>query len=140
MPCHHTQHVQNVGPNLFTHNEKSAYVIPHGTANAVTSCTLHSMCMQASQPPLSLHGMPEITYDLPFDPAVRRHLANTDAQSDWRELSEHYFVCKDDDFSVLRAIKIINENFGKCTMMYTRSTWNGIDCCNNPMHSLLVAT
>ena len=49
-------------------------------------------------------------------------------------------VCKDDDFSVFRATKFINENFGKCTRMYTRSSWNGIDCCNNPMSSILVAT
>ena len=36
MPHHHVQHVQNVGPNLFTHNENSM--------------------------PLCKHGMPEITY------------------------------------------------------------------------------
>ena len=49
-------------------------------------------------------------------------------------------VCKDDDFSVFRATKYMNENFGKCTRMYTRSTQNGIDCCNNPTSSLFVAT
>ena len=49
-------------------------------------------------------------------------------------------VCKDDDFSVFRATKFINENFGKCTRMYTRSTQNGIDCCNNRTSSILVAT
>ena len=49
-------------------------------------------------------------------------------------------VCKNDDFSAFRATKFINENFGKCTRMYTRSTQNGIDCGNNPKSSLLVAT
>ena len=49
-------------------------------------------------------------------------------------------VCKDDDFSTLRTAKFMNENFGECTRMYTRSTQNGNDCCNNPTSSLLVAT
>ena len=35
MPRHHTQHMQNVGPNLFVHNENSAYIMPHVTAHAV---------------------------------------------------------------------------------------------------------
>ena len=52
MPCHHAQHTRNVGPNLFTHNENIAYVMPRGTAHAVTSCTTsHSMHMQTSRPP-----------------------------------------------------------------------------------------
>ena len=38
MPHHHVQHVQNMGPNLFAHNENIAYVMPCGTACAVTSC------------------------------------------------------------------------------------------------------
>ena len=41
-------------------------------------------------------------------------------------------VCKDDDFSVLTAVKFINENIDKCTMMYRVATRNGIDCCNKP--------
>ena len=49
-------------------------------------------------------------------------------------------VSKDDDFPALRTTKFMNENFVKCTRMYTRSTRNGIDCCNNPTSSLLVAT
>ena len=40
-------------------------------------------------------------------------------------------VCKDDDFSAFRTTKFMNENFVKCTRMYTRSMQNGIDCCNN---------
>ena len=35
------QHAQNVGPNLFTHIENSAYVMPHVTACAVMSCMHH---------------------------------------------------------------------------------------------------
>ena len=46
MSRHHVQHVQTVGPNLFVHNENSAYIMPCVTAHAVTSCT-H---MQASHP------------------------------------------------------------------------------------------
>ena len=39
MPRQHMQYAQNVGPILFTHNENSAYVMPHVTAHAVMSCT-----------------------------------------------------------------------------------------------------
>ena len=38
MPRHHVQHVRNVGTNLFARNENIAYVMPCGTAHAVTSC------------------------------------------------------------------------------------------------------
>ena len=38
MPRHHVQHAQNVGPNLFAHNENIAHVMPHVTARAVMSC------------------------------------------------------------------------------------------------------
>ena len=34
-------------------------------------------------------------------------------------------VCKDDDFSAFGTTKFMNENFVKCTRMYTRSTRNG---------------
>ena len=39
MPHHHAQHAQNMGPNLFMHNENSAYIMPRVTTHAVTSCT-----------------------------------------------------------------------------------------------------
>ena len=39
-------------------------------------------------------------------------------------------VCKDDDVSVLTAIRFINENIEKCTMIYRVATRNGIECCN----------
>ena len=45
-------------------------------------------------------------------------------------------VCKDDDFSAFRTTKFMNENFVKCTRMYTRSglivaTINQVlFCCN----------
>ena len=42
MPCHHMQHTRNVGPNLFTPNENSPYIMPHVTAHAVTSCMHHA--------------------------------------------------------------------------------------------------
>ena len=38
MPHHHVQHVRNVGPNLFMHNENSAYIMPSVTIHAVMSC------------------------------------------------------------------------------------------------------
>ena len=38
MPRHHTPHVPNVGPILFARDENIAYVMPRGTARAVTSC------------------------------------------------------------------------------------------------------
>ena len=41
MPHHHTQHVQNVGPNLFARNDNSANIMPHVTACAVMSCAHH---------------------------------------------------------------------------------------------------
>ena len=52
MPHHHAQHAQNLGPNLFVHNEKSAYVMPRVTACAVMSCTHRTAhaCRQASHP------------------------------------------------------------------------------------------
>ena len=39
MPRHHVQHACIVGPNLFARNENIAYVMPHGTAHPVMSCT-----------------------------------------------------------------------------------------------------
>ena len=51
-----------MGPNLFTDNENSAYVMPPVTAHAVTSCVHRAACTQASQLPLCIHGAPEITY------------------------------------------------------------------------------
>ena len=49
-------------PNLFARNENIAYVMPNGTAHAVTSCTHHAAraCRQAGHPMYS--GMPGITY------------------------------------------------------------------------------
>ena len=41
MPRYHVQHARNVGPNLFAHNKNIAYVMPHGTACAVTSYVHH---------------------------------------------------------------------------------------------------
>ena len=52
MPRHHVQHVQNVGPILFAHNENIAHVMPRVTARAVTSCAHHAARTrrQASRP------------------------------------------------------------------------------------------
>ena len=41
-----------MGPNLFVHNENSAYFMPHVTTHAVMSCIHHVAlaCRQASHP------------------------------------------------------------------------------------------
>ena len=64
MPCHYAQHVRNVGPNLFVHNENHAYVMPHVTTCAVTSCVHHvsHTRRQAGCPYVNV-GAPEITYE-----------------------------------------------------------------------------
>ena len=70
MPCHHAQHMQNVGPNLFACNENSAYVMPHVTACAVTSCVHHAAHTrrQASCPYVNV-ACQKILMDMPFTPA-----------------------------------------------------------------------
>ena len=60
MPCHHTQHVQNVGPNLFVHNENIAYIMPRVTTCAVMSCTHHTHAGKLAT--LCICGTPGITY------------------------------------------------------------------------------
>ena len=62
MPCHHRQHAQNMGPNLFVHNENSAYIMPHVTTCAVTSCVHQAAHAHRQAGPLCIHGMPEISY------------------------------------------------------------------------------
>ena len=52
MPCHHVQHVRNMGPILFAYNENIAHVMPCVTAHAMTSC-VHCMAharRQAGRP------------------------------------------------------------------------------------------
>ena len=61
MPRHHVQHMQNVGPILFTRNENIAHVMPHVTAHAVTSCT-HRTAHTAKPATLIIHGAPGNTY------------------------------------------------------------------------------
>ena len=59
-----------MGPNLFAHNENSAYVMPHVTAHAVTSCmycAVHA-CRQASCPYENVVHQ-KLLMDMPFAPA-----------------------------------------------------------------------
>ena len=42
VPRHHVPHARNVGPILFTCNEKIAHVMPRVTAHAVTPCAHHA--------------------------------------------------------------------------------------------------
>ena len=67
MPSHHVQHAQNVGPNLFAHNENSAYIMPRVTAHAVTSCThcaVHAR-RQAGHPYVNI-ACQKLLMDMPF--------------------------------------------------------------------------
>ena len=70
MPCHHTQHEQNVGTNLFAHNENHAYVMPCVTTHAVTSCAHHvaHTPRQASHPYVNVVCQ-KLLMDMPFAPA-----------------------------------------------------------------------
>ena len=70
MPRHHTQHVQNVGPNLFAHNENSAYIMPHVTACAVMSCAHHMAHArrQAGHPYINMVCQ-KLLMDMPCAPA-----------------------------------------------------------------------
>ena len=70
MPCHHAQHAQTVGPNLFVLNENSTYVMPCVTAHTVMSCT-HCMvyaCRKASCPYVNMVHQ-KLLMDMPFTPA-----------------------------------------------------------------------
>ena len=66
MPCHHAQHARNVGPNLFLHNENSAYVMSHVTTHAVMSCVHHVAHTQASQPPYVYMVRQKLLMDMLF--------------------------------------------------------------------------
>ena len=69
MPHHHAQHARNVGPNLFTCNENSAYIMPCVTTHAVM-CTHHTAhaCRQASHPYVNMAHQ-KLLMDKPFMPA-----------------------------------------------------------------------
>ena len=70
MPYHHVQHMQKVGPNLFAHNENSAYIMPCVTACAVTSCMHHvaHAHMQAGCPYVNM-ACQKLLMDMLFVPA-----------------------------------------------------------------------
>ena len=59
-------HVQNVGPNLFTHNENSAYVMPPVTTCAVMACGHRAACAhrQAGHPMYTWHQ--KLLMDVPL--------------------------------------------------------------------------
>ena len=58
-----------MGPNLFAHNENSAYVMPHVTACAVTSCVHHAVhaCRQACCLYVNVARQKSLM-DMPFPP------------------------------------------------------------------------
>ena len=59
-----------MGPNLFMHNENSAYIMPCVTTRAVTSCAHHMAhaCRQASCPYVYM-ACQKLLMDMPFVPA-----------------------------------------------------------------------
>ena len=72
MPCHHVQHVRNMGHNLFVQNENSAYIMPCVTACAVMSCThcVAHACRQAGHPYVNVAHQ-KLLMDMPFASAER---------------------------------------------------------------------
>ena len=62
MPRHHAPHTPYVGPILLLHDENTAYVMPRGTAHAVTSCTHQAARAHWTPAILIKCGVPEITY------------------------------------------------------------------------------
>ena len=59
-----------MGPNLFMHNENSAYIMPHVTACAATSCMHHAAHArrQAGHPYVNV-ACQKLLMDMPFMPA-----------------------------------------------------------------------
>ena len=70
MPCHHVQHAQNMGPNLFMCNEISAYVMPCATACAVMSCAHRAAHAHRQVSHLYVNvAHQNLLMDMPFRPA-----------------------------------------------------------------------
>ena len=102
-----------MGPNLFMHNENSAYVMPHVTTCAVTSfayCGAHA-CRQASHPYVNMACQKLLT-DMLFVPA-EKYL---------RKLTASHF-------STLN-MKIANQNMLK-TILIAMHNENKADCNEN---------
>ena len=70
MPCHHVQHMQNVGPNLFVCNENWDYDMPCVTAHPVMSCVHHTAHThrQAGRPYVNVAHQ-KLLMDMLFAPA-----------------------------------------------------------------------
>ena len=58
---------ENMGPNLFTHNENSAYIMPRVTTRAVTSCT-HCVAHAHRQAATPMYNVAhqELLMNMPF--------------------------------------------------------------------------
>ena len=70
MPGHHAQQAQNVGPDLFMHNENHAYIMPCVTTCAVMSCMHHveHAHRQAGHPYINM-ACQKLLMDMPCTPA-----------------------------------------------------------------------
>ena len=60
-----------MGPILFACNENIAYVMPHGTAHAVTSCAHYAARTCRQWPPYAYVACQELLSDVPFMQAKR---------------------------------------------------------------------
>ena len=124
MPRHHMQHAQNMGSNLFVHNENSAYVMPHVTACAVTSCmhcAAHA-CRQAGCPYVNMAHQ-ELLMDMPF----------TSAELYLRKLTASHFSTintKISNQNVLKRILIAmcNENKTDCNENFRMCAEESVGC------------
>ena len=59
-----------MGPNLFVHNENSAYIMPHVTTHAVTSCIHHVVhAHRQTSCPYENVVRQKLLMDRPFMPA-----------------------------------------------------------------------
>ena len=67
MPCHHAQHVRNVGPILFVCNENIAHIMPRVTACAVMSCAhLIARAPRQAMCPKLYMACQKLLMDMPF--------------------------------------------------------------------------
>ena len=60
------QHVQDMGPNLFVHNENYAYIIPCVTACSDIMHASRGMCTQARRTSYVYMACQKILMDMPF--------------------------------------------------------------------------
>ena len=79
------------GPNLFAHNENSAYVMPHVTAHAVMSCVHCAACARRQVGcPYVYVAHQKLLMDMPFMP-TEQYLSIINCLTFWHP---KYKICK----------------------------------------------